>query len=220
MPCSIPWALMSSSISGQCTPCPEPIISKRWRCWLVAFIRRHDHAKGTVMVRPSLRWADIVSSSTHNDKIRGSLFTAVFIPCLQKKPQIFSNDSGYAIQLLRGESIIRREFHGFQPIFTNHSFALHMHVLRFSAIETVKIYPIGSRNSANCRHCLPTRIADPTRKLYAAATLTKFIIECGVLPIKNAQSQGRLTIVACVLLTPARSPATGSACPSPRIRAG
>ena len=44
MPSSIPVALMSSSMSGQCTPSPLPMISKLLRCPGVASDRRHDHA--------------------------------------------------------------------------------------------------------------------------------------------------------------------------------
>ncbi len=61
MPVSMPMALMSSSMAGQCTPCPVPIISKCWRCSGVALDNRYEHASGTLIVRPSARWAVIRS---------------------------------------------------------------------------------------------------------------------------------------------------------------
>src|SRR5205085_1024096 len=72
-PCNMPWALMSSSISGQCTPSPVPIISKLCRCSGVALERRHDQASGTLTVRPSASCAVMESSVTSIATIRGSL---------------------------------------------------------------------------------------------------------------------------------------------------
>jgi hypothetical protein len=53
IPWSIPSTLMSSSTSGQRIPEPLPMISNRERCSGVASESRHDHAKGTLIVRPS-----------------------------------------------------------------------------------------------------------------------------------------------------------------------
>jgi hypothetical protein len=60
----MPATLMSSSISGQRIPEPLPMISNRERCSGVASESRHDHANGTLMVRPSVKWAEISSSLT------------------------------------------------------------------------------------------------------------------------------------------------------------
>ena len=57
MPNNIPVALMSSSMSGQCTPNPLPMNSKLLRWAGVASDKRHDQAKGTLMTRPSARCA-------------------------------------------------------------------------------------------------------------------------------------------------------------------
>jgi len=64
MPFSMPSALMSSSTSGQCAPWPSPISSQLARCVGVASDNRHDHASGTLITRPSTRYAVIVSSLT------------------------------------------------------------------------------------------------------------------------------------------------------------
>src|SRR5687767_15162813 len=66
---------MSSSMSGQWTPCPLPMIEKRLRCSGVALERRHDQTNGTVIVRPSVSSAAITSSVTRMVEIRGSLAT-------------------------------------------------------------------------------------------------------------------------------------------------
>jgi hypothetical protein len=58
MPNNMPVALMSSSMSGQCSPNPLPMNSLlRWAG--VASDKRHDQAKGTLMTRPSARCATI-----------------------------------------------------------------------------------------------------------------------------------------------------------------
>jgi hypothetical protein len=54
--------LMSSSISGQRMPEPLPMISNLARCSGVDSESRQDHANGTLIVRPSTKWAVIVSS--------------------------------------------------------------------------------------------------------------------------------------------------------------
>ena len=79
-PCNMPWALMSSSMSGQCTPSPVPITSKCRRCSGVAFDRRHDQARGTPTVRPSASCAVMKSSVTSIATIRGSLLATMLIP--------------------------------------------------------------------------------------------------------------------------------------------
>jgi hypothetical protein len=56
--------LMSSSISGQLIPEPLPMISNLARSSGVASESRQDHANGTLIVRPSTNWAEIVSSVT------------------------------------------------------------------------------------------------------------------------------------------------------------
>jgi hypothetical protein len=55
---------MSSSISAHRIPEPLPMISNRERCSAAASDKRHDHAKGTLIVRPSCNSAEIVSSVT------------------------------------------------------------------------------------------------------------------------------------------------------------
>lgn len=81
LPLNMPSTLMSSSISGQWTPCPSPMISQWARCSGVASDKRQDHASGTLMLRPSIRSATIESSVTLTDLIRASIWIAVLIPC-------------------------------------------------------------------------------------------------------------------------------------------
>src|SRR5437867_647544 len=51
----------------------------------------HDQASGTLMTRPSARWAVILSSVTSTRLILASLLAAVLIPCLQNPAQVFFN---------------------------------------------------------------------------------------------------------------------------------
>ena len=60
---------MSSSISGQWTPSPDPIISKRLRCDGVAWANRHDQDSGTLIVRPSASWRGGVLVKAHGGSI-------------------------------------------------------------------------------------------------------------------------------------------------------
>jgi hypothetical protein len=101
VPVSMPMALRSSSMSSQCTPCPVPIVSKFWRCSGVAFDRRQDHASGTLIVRPSARWAVIRSSVTSTAVIRESLLATMVMPCLHAAIQMVENDRPNAVQFSR-----------------------------------------------------------------------------------------------------------------------
>lgn len=58
---SMPSTLISSSMSGQCTPCPSLIISNFDRCSGFASDNLHDQTIGTLIVRPSARYAMISS---------------------------------------------------------------------------------------------------------------------------------------------------------------
>jgi len=54
------------------------------RCSDVASDSRHDHASGTLIVRPSVRTAVIASSETLMDFITGSGAAAVLVPSKQR----------------------------------------------------------------------------------------------------------------------------------------
>lgn len=84
IPWSIPSTRMSPSASGQCTPGPVPGISKFERCSGIATESRQDHARGTLIVRPSTSRAVIDSSVTDTLCIRESDRTTVLMPNLQK----------------------------------------------------------------------------------------------------------------------------------------
>src|SRR4029078_6374533 len=71
VPVSNPCTLKSSSTSGQRIPIPSAIISYRARCSGVASVKRHDQSSGTLIVRPSTRWAVITRSVTSTAFTRG-----------------------------------------------------------------------------------------------------------------------------------------------------
>jgi hypothetical protein len=153
-PCSIPFALISSSMSGQWTPSPLPMILNFLRCAEVASDRRQDHASGTLMVRPSASCALMVSSVTSNETIRGSLTTAMLIPCLHNVVQAIHNNFSNAVQLFGGEAVIICQAHGLKPEFTHVSLSSHMHVPWLVTIEAVKVQSVGPGYARNSRHAL------------------------------------------------------------------
>jgi hypothetical protein len=77
------------------------MISKFLRCFGVASNKRHDHAKGTLMVRPSASCAHIARSVTFTETIRGSLTAAVLIPCPRNLIKVIEDGSSDAIQFFR-----------------------------------------------------------------------------------------------------------------------
>jgi hypothetical protein len=60
------------------------MISKLFLCFTELSVKRYDHAKGTLIVRPSSRVAEITSSVISTALILGSLLTAVFITFSQE----------------------------------------------------------------------------------------------------------------------------------------
>ena len=104
VPLSIPSALMSSSTSGQCTPCPSPISRHFARCAGMASESRHDHASGTLITRPSARWAVIVSSDTSTRAILVSVLTAVLMPSLNDGRLIVDNYPSTLVEFPGSES--------------------------------------------------------------------------------------------------------------------
>ena len=106
VPVSMPRALMSSSMSGQWTPCPVPIISKCWRWLGVALDRRHDHASGTLIVRPSASWALTRSSVTSTVRMRGSFLATMVMPCLQNVVPRLQNHRPDPVQFPGGKPMI------------------------------------------------------------------------------------------------------------------
>lgn len=78
--------LMSSSIFGQCTPCPPPMSRQELRSAAVACTRRGYHASGTAMVRPSVSPTVKVFSLTSTRLAKASRVSTVeaLIPILQQ----------------------------------------------------------------------------------------------------------------------------------------
>jgi hypothetical protein len=76
------------------------MISNRERCSGVASESRHDQAKGTLIVRPSINCAEITSSETDTVRIRASMFAAVLTPSLQNLFNVECHLSANEIQSL------------------------------------------------------------------------------------------------------------------------
>ena len=151
-PFNIPLALISSSISGQWTPSPLPMISKLFRWSGVASDKRQDHARGTLIVRPSASCAVIESSEISNVIILGSLSATVCLPCFQNTFQVIHNNPSNDVKLSGREAAVGTQSDGFEPEFACHSFSADMDMLRLIAIEAVEEYPIWPGNILNPRH--------------------------------------------------------------------
>ena len=139
-------------MSGQWTPCPSPINSQFARCAGVASDSRHDHASGTLITRPSTRWAVIVSSLTSTWSIRDSTLTAVFIPGLYNQRFVHHNETTNLVEFSWTESMIPRQFDRRQPEFGVLPIAADMDVHGLVAIKTVEEEPVRPRNAGNPWH--------------------------------------------------------------------
>ena len=142
MPLSIPSALMSSSTSGHCTPWPSPISCQLARWAGVASDSRHDHARGTLITRPSTKCAVIVSSVTSTRAIRDSTLTAVFMPCLDDRRFVFDDKPTDLIQLARTEPMVPCQCRGRQPKLCVLPITSQVDVHGFVAVETIEEEPI------------------------------------------------------------------------------
>src|SRR2546430_13025384 len=72
----------------------------------VASDSRHDHASGTLMTRPSIRCAVIISSVTSMLAIRGSTLTAVLMPYLGDPLFMIDDQTTNLIQFPRAETMV------------------------------------------------------------------------------------------------------------------
>ena len=100
------------------------------RCAAVASERRHDHASGTLMVRPSVNIAVIWSSETCTDLMRGSGAVAVSVPRIPNRLDVLLYESPYAVQFSRRESAIRSERQRLDPTFAALVISLDVNVHR------------------------------------------------------------------------------------------
>src|SRR5450759_3850988 len=94
--------------------------SKCLRCAGVASLKRQDHAKGTLITRPSTRRNVINSSVTETSLTRASVLTAVLMPCLLDFIEILVNGYPNSVDLTGGEAMVRSEGQGLQPEFADH----------------------------------------------------------------------------------------------------
>src|SRR2546428_13757419 len=85
------------------------------RCLGVASERRHDHASGTLMTRPSTSCAMISSSVTRTSWMRVSLLAVVFMPCLQDGGSALQDKSPDHVELAGAEALIAREAERLKP---------------------------------------------------------------------------------------------------------
>ncbi|SRR6266702_561981 len=125
-------------------PCPSPISCQFARCAGVASDSRHDHASGTLITRPSTKWAVIVSSVTSTRPIRDSTLTAVLMPCLDNCWFVFHNQTPNDIQLAWAEPFVPRDGNGCQPEFGVLTIAPNVNVHRLVAVEAVEEEPVRS----------------------------------------------------------------------------
>src|SRR5713226_4363611 len=89
----------------------------------------HDQASGTLMTRPSARWAVMVSSVTSTRLILASLLAAVLIPRLQNPGQMLFNIRPNDVQLPRRESVIAGQGDRLEPELAYHALTADVHVL-------------------------------------------------------------------------------------------
>jgi hypothetical protein len=109
----------------------------------VASDSRHDHASGTLTLRPSARSAVIESSVTQIAVIRASAFRTVLIPCLSDSCFVLQYKGPDAVQFPRREPVVAREYDRRQPELAFHPLTVGMDVHGFVAVEAVKVQPMG-----------------------------------------------------------------------------
>src|SRR5437879_11910578 len=139
----MPSTLMSSSTSGQWMPCPAPISRKLARWAGVASESRQDQARGTLITRPSARYATISSFVTRTSRIRGSAPAAVVIRRLHDLLLMLSNDLADPSQLVCCKPIVPREHQRAQPELAGAAVSLHVDMGRLVAIEAREEEPYG-----------------------------------------------------------------------------
>ncbi len=128
------------------------MISNLFRCFRVASDKRHDHANGTLTVRPSANCAVMLSSVTLIPIIRGSLSAAMFIPCLQNLVQVPHDENTYPIQFRRRESIICSQNHRLKPVLAHRSFTTNVNMHWLITVKAVEEETKGAGNTTNCWH--------------------------------------------------------------------
>src|SRR5207249_2558517 len=157
----MPSTLMSSSTSGQWMPCPAPISRKLARWAGVASESRQDQARGTLITRPSARYATISSFVTRTSRIRGSAPAAVVMPRLHDLLLMLSNDLADPSQLVCCKPMVPREHQRAQPELAGAAVSLHVDVGRLVAIEAREEEPIRSGDATDAWHSgaptLPSR---------------------------------------------------------------
>src|SRR5438874_4439440 len=157
----MPSTLMSSSTSGQWMPCPAPISRKLARWAGVASESRQDQARGTLITRPSARYATISSVVTRTSRIRGSAPAAVVMPRLHDLLLMLSNDLADPSQLVCCKPMVPREHQRAQPELAGAAVSLHVDVGRLVAIEAREEELIRSWDATDAWHSgaptLPSR---------------------------------------------------------------
>src|SRR5262249_16469045 len=108
---------------------------KRARCLGVASERRHDHARGTLMTRPSASRATISSAVTRTCWMRGSVLTAVLMPCLQNGCVMDTDQAPDGIHFPSAEAVAASEFDRLEPELARAPLPLDVHVWRLVAVE-------------------------------------------------------------------------------------
>jgi FixJ family two-component response regulator len=98
---SRPATEMSSSMSGQWIPVPDPISRQLFRCSGVASRSRGNHSIGTLSERPSAKCTTSAAGPNSIPRARacGGLTREVFIPTLQEGRLVFQGQLAYSPQL-------------------------------------------------------------------------------------------------------------------------
>src|SRR3990172_620240 len=131
---------MSSSISSQWIPRPFPISLQFLRSSGEACCNRGNHARGTEIVRPSLRSTDNVSSATVTFSALGTLssIAEILIPSLQQFRLALCHKGQNPGDFRSGETPARLQAGRAKPELCDLVIAFNMDVSRLPPISSVK----------------------------------------------------------------------------------
>jgi hypothetical protein len=96
------------------------MISQFARCAGVASDSRQDQASGTLITRPSAKYAVIVSSVTSTRRIVGSAASAALMPCLDDEDLMLNDYPSDLIVRRRAERANQQSQFNSQQQFNNH----------------------------------------------------------------------------------------------------
>jgi hypothetical protein len=148
------------------------MISKLFLWAGVASLNRHDHARGTLTIRPSARQNVINSSVTETCLTLLSVLTAMLTPCLLNPSQVDLNDGPNLVQLLCREAMILGQCDRLDPKLTDHTLSSDVDVRGLVAVKAVKVKPVRTRDTFDCGHT--QRCFHPYRSSKTASKVSFF----------------------------------------------